>query len=129
MGVSWHEDTCSPVQPLLAPLFDTCSDLEVLSSLLKENKNSHDIVLDFFNNFSELSVTFEDFLRLGAAKLKPSTLKVLPNPDEALLKIVPKEFTSSENSLEVLLTPDFHTWDGQLEQWLDDGMSPTNYKN
>ena len=83
-------------------------------------------MLDFFNNFSELSVTFEDFLRLGVAKFKPSTLKVLPNPDEALLKIVPKEFTSSENSLEVLLTPDFHTWDGQFSNngWMMECPQP-----
>ena len=114
MGVSWHEDNCSPVQPLLAPLFDTCSDLEVLSSLLKENKNSHDIVLDFFDNFSEISVNFEDFLKLGTAVLKPSLIKDLPDADSALLEIKPKEFSLSDNSLEVLLTPDFHTWDGQF---------------
>ena len=126
MGVSWHEDTCSPVQPLLAPLFDTCSDLEVLSSLLKENKNSHDIVVDFFNDFSELSVNFEDFLKLGTAKLEPSIIKDLPNPDEALLKLEPKEFSSSESSLEVLLTPDFHTWDGQFSNngWMMECPQP-----
>jgi molybdopterin-containing oxidoreductase family iron-sulfur binding subunit len=126
MGVSWHEDNCSPVQPLLAPLFDTCSDLEVLSSLLKENKNSHDIVLDFFDNFSEISVTFENFLKLGTAVLKPSLIKDLPDADPALLEIKPKEFSISDNSLEVLLTPDFHTWDGQFSNngWMMECPQP-----
>ena len=52
--------TIAHLYNLLYPLFDTCSDLEVLSSL-QENKNSHDIVLDFFDNFSEISVPSKIF--------------------------------------------------------------------
>ena len=41
-------------------------------------------------------------------------LKQLPEADEAILKLESKDFNLSENSLEVLLVPDFHTWDGQF---------------
>ena len=126
MGTCWNQDTCFPVQPLLAPLFDTCSDLEVLSSLLKENSNSHDVVLNFFENFSEISENFENFLKLGIAKIKSASITDLPNVDQALLKIEPREFTLSENSLEVVLSPDFHTWDGQFSNngWMMECPQP-----
>ena len=114
MGTNWSEDICSPVQPIIAPLFDTCSDTEILSSLLGENKNSHDLLLEFFESDAGVSQKFEDFLKQGVANVEPSLLANLPNPDEAVLEISTDGITLSENSLEVLLIPDFHTWDGQF---------------
>ena len=49
IGNNWSEDICSPVQPIIAPLFDTCSDTEILSSLLGESKNSTTFCLNFSN--------------------------------------------------------------------------------
>ena len=51
---------------------------------------------------------------MGVSPAKASLLKQLPEADEAILKLESKDFNLSENSLEVLLTPDFHTWDGQF---------------
>ena len=65
---------------------------------------------------------------MGTAVLKPSLIKDLPDADSALLEIKPKEFSLSDNSLEVLLTPDFHTWDGQFSNngWMME--CPANHK-
>ena len=114
IGCNWSEDTFSPTQPLLAPLFDTLSDLEILSSLSGDTKNSHDLVRDFIDGFDDIKGKFEDFLKLGVSPSKASRLKQLPEADESILKLESEDFNLSENSLEVLLIPDFHTWDGQF---------------
>ena len=114
IGCNWSEDTFSPTQPLLAPLFDTLSDLEILSSLSGDTKNSHDLVRDFIDGFDDIKGKFEDFLKLGVSPSNASRLKQLPEADESILKLESKDFNLSENSLEVLLIPDFHTWDGQF---------------
>ena len=114
IGTNWTEDTYSPVQPLLAPLFDTLSDLEILSCLLGEEKNSHDLLQEFFETHSELKGNFERFLKNGVAKANPKILSDLPDADQAILKIEKEDLNLSGSSLEVLLIPDFHTWDGQF---------------
>ena len=114
IGCNWSEDTFSPTQPLLAPLFDTLSDLEILSSLSGDTKNSHDLVRDFIDGFDDIKGKFEDFLKLGVSPANASRLKQLPEADEAILKLESEDFNLSENSLELLLIPDFHTWDGQF---------------
>ncbi len=114
LGETWIHDTYVPTQPLLAPLFDTLSDLEILSSLFGNIKKSYDIVKEYYESNTDISENFEDFLKLGVANTTPSTLKTLPDADSAILKINKKKFELSESSLEVLLTPDFHTWDGQF---------------
>ncbi|MEC8419605.1 MAG: TAT-variant-translocated molybdopterin oxidoreductase [Verrucomicrobiota bacterium] len=114
IGTNWTEDTYCPVQPLLAPLFDTMSDLEMFSCLLGEEKKSHDLFREFFDSHSELKGNFDGFLKLGVANASPRILADLPSADQAILKIEKDDFNLSGSSLEVLLVPDFHTWDGQF---------------
>lgn len=115
LGTTWSEDSYAPVQPLLAPLFDTLSDIEVLSSLLGKNSNSHDIVVEFFEQEPELNDSFENFLKHGVAKRKSANLNNLPDGNDALSKIAKiSDLKLSQDSLEVLLVPDFHSWDGKF---------------
>ena len=115
IGSNWSEDTFTLLHNhYLLSLFDTLSDLEILSSLSGDTKNSHDLVRKFIDGFSEIKGNFEDFLKLGVSSTNVSLLKQLPDADEAILKVESKDFNLSENSLEVLLIPDFHTWDGQF---------------
>ena len=71
-------------------------------------------MLEFFESEAGVSEKFEDFLKHGVANIEPSLLSILPKPDEAVLEISTDDITLSENSLEVLLIPDFHTWDDQF---------------
>ena len=56
-----------PVQPLIAPLFDTKSDIECLLSLSGNSKNSHDYIQFLFEK-NGAAMPFKDFLRLGVFK-------------------------------------------------------------
>ncbi len=114
IGKTWTQDAYAPTQPLLSPLFDTLSDLELLSSVLGEIKNSHDIVKSYFDEIPDISENFDNFLKHGVAPAKIASLKDLPNADSAILKIEGDQIEISASSLEVLLVPDFHTWDGQF---------------
>lgn len=127
IGKNWEEDTYIPTQPLLAPLFDTISDLEILSSMNGDSKNSHDIVLEYIEKQSDFPLSFENFLKMGVANATPKSIADLPNSDDAILNIVAEEVVVSEDSLEVLLTPDFHTWDGKFSNngWMMECPHPT----
>lgn len=124
-GITWDGSTIVPVQPLIAPLFDTVSDIELLLKLIDSDKSSYDFVVSLQEKRST-SVSFEDFLRLGVEKLKPSIYsdKVsLTSLDQFKGKIADKP--SSEN-LEVLLIPDFHAWDGRFANngWMQECPDP-----
>ena len=126
IGTTWSEDALLPTQPLLAPLFDTVSDIEILSSLENESKKSHDIVKSFYEGLKGISDTFENFLKLGLTGVIPNKLSNLPNSKNAILNLTPNEVDLSHNSLEVLLIPDFHTWDGQFSNngWMMECPNP-----
>ena len=76
-------------------------------------KKSHDLFREFFDSHSELKGNFDGFLKLGVANASPRILADLPSADQAILKMK-DDFNLSGSSLEVLLVPDFHTWDGQF---------------
>ena len=114
LGCTWSNDYIAPVQPLLAPLFDTLSDVEVISSILGKTENSHDVVEGFFDQLDELNESFENFLKLGILNRQSSILSELPDADGPILKLTANDIIPSTDSLEVLLIPDFHAWDGQF---------------
>ena len=69
------------------------------------------------------------FLNLGLQMQAQGFLQIYLVPIRQFLKIEKDDFNLSGSSLEVLLVPDFHTWDGQFfKQRMDDGMSSSNYQ-
>ena len=124
-GKTWDGAAIVPVQPLLAPLFETLSDLEVLLTLVGSTQSSHDFIKSLKNKRSS-SETFADFLRLGLEKQKPThhlskiSLTEVLNFKENLTK------QPSLDNLELLLIPDFHAWDGRYANngWLQECPDP-----
>ena len=114
LGYSWDQSCITPVQPLIAPLYDTISDIELLAAVNKNTSSSHDLVVAAYNNLSNTDVAFDDFLRIGIHKIKQSFKTVFPDTSPFLQKLKPANLQLDESSLEVLLTPDFHTWDGRF---------------
>lgn len=129
LGTTWDEKSTVPVQPLLAPLFDTKSDLECLLALLGSEKGVHSLVKSEYEELKEDSTTsFDDFLRLGVHENSRATL--LPNDEIALestlLELKKKPYHSSISDLEVVLIPDFHSWDGRYANsgWMQECPNP-----
>ena len=124
-GVTWDGSTIVPVQPLIAPLFDTVSDIELLLKLNDSEKSSYDFVLTLQEQRST-SESFEDFLRLGVEKSKPITYTA--KVQLALLDQFKGNIAEqpSSNNLEVLLIPDFHAWDGRFANngWMQECPDP-----
>lgn len=124
-GVTWDGTAIVPVQPLLAPLFETISDLELLLTLLGSDENSHDFVQSLHNNRASDN-SFEDFLRLGVEKQNPNYFSDSVDLSQLIddNNILPK-LPSFEN-LEVLLIPDFHSWDGRFANngWMQECPDP-----
>ena len=113
LGTTWDLSAVVPVQPLIAPLFDTLSDVEVLSILAGEKSNSYDLVVSEYDQLKGKKNSFEDFLKYGVHRI-PRKWKNEPlNFKSSLLEQKPKEFSFSLDSLEVVVIPDFHTWDGK----------------
>lgn len=124
-GVTWDGSAIVPVQPLIAPLFDTVSDIELLLKLNDSKQSSYDFVLTLQEQHSS-SESFEDFLRLGVEKSKPitHTAKIqLSTLDQFKDKIAEQP---SSQKLEVLLIPDFHAWDGRFANngWMQECPDP-----
>ncbi|MBT5716746.1 MAG: TAT-variant-translocated molybdopterin oxidoreductase, partial [Opitutae bacterium] len=124
-GQTWDGTAIVPVQPLVAPLFDTISDIELLLSLIGSDVSSHDFVLSLQEKRSAKK-SFKDFLRLGVEKLKPTIQS--SKFELSKLNQFKDETTkqpSSEN-LEVLLVPDFHAWDGRFANngWMQECPDP-----
>jgi MoCo/4Fe-4S cofactor protein with predicted Tat translocation signal len=129
LGTTWDEKATVPVQPLLAPLFDTKSDLECLQALLGSEQDAHALVKSGHGEYKgENTESFDDFLRLGVHE--NSRAVAISNdgidPGSALLELEQKPFHSSIGDLEVLLVPDFHSWDGRYANngWMQECPNP-----
>ena len=124
-GETWDGTGIVPVQPLLAPLFETMADLELLQLLLGSSQNTHDFVKSLQEKRSSTD-SYEDFLRLGVEKQIPTYYsKEIPLSELSKYKEqIPKPPTL--DSLEVLLIPDFHAWDGRYANngWMQECPDP-----
>ncbi len=127
IGKTWDQTALVPVQPLIAPLFDTISENKLLCHLLGDESSDHDLVRDLQISISG-NLSFEDFLRLGCSDLKAVNGKNV-DPSKALLRLSVQDSKSpvfSENNLEVLIIPDFHAHDGQYANngWMQECPDP-----
>ena len=127
LGTTWDQSSIVPVQPLIAPLFDTISEASLLSHLVGEEKDDHSLVKNLHSQYSN-GGDFNDFLRLGVLATKPATFTSL-EATKALLSIKPGKVKASkltEDNLEVVIIPDFHAFDGQFSNngWLQECPDP-----
>ena len=113
IGTTWDLSSIVPVQPLIAPLFDTISDIEFLARLVGDDSDSHSLVTAAFENISSGKQSFDDFLRLGILKNKRNFKNSPINFNKPILELSESSNEFSLSSLEVVLIPDFHTWDGR----------------
>jgi MoCo/4Fe-4S cofactor protein with predicted Tat translocation signal len=129
LGTTWDQSSFVPVQPLIAPLFDTISEASLLSHLVGEQKDDHSLVENLHSQYSN-GGDFNDFLRLGVLATKPVTFTSL-DATKAILSIKPGKVKSSkltEDNLEVVIIPDFHAHDGQYANngWMQECPDPIN---
>lgn len=124
-GITWDLSNIVPVQPLIAPLFETLSDIELLLHMLGSDESSHNFVKSLqVDRNSENS--YADYLRLGVEKNKNKVFSSKVSTD------ILTQFTDnlppapSFESLEVLLVPDFHAWDGKYANngWMQECPDP-----
>ncbi len=139
LGLTWDNETLVPVQPLIAPLFDTKSDVDCLLRILGDSEDAHNLTKSLFEKISD-KVSFDDFLRLGVAPYKPtgsmfssaekmaSGSKEFLSPElrSFLLASSPVAPRLSDQNLEILLVPDFHCWDGRFANngWMQECPDP-----
>ena len=125
-GLTWDQSAYLPVQPLLAPLFNTFSELDFLALLAGDSKDSHALIQATFKERAK-GVPFDDFLRKGVLEQKipvvapELALTALAEFKESVLPAAP-----SEKALDLFLTPDFHTWDGRYANngWMQECPEP-----
>ena len=127
LGKTWDHSAIVPVQPLIAPLFDTISEASFLSHLIGQEKDDHGLVKNLHSQNSN-GGDFKDFLRLGVLATKPALFTSL-DATKPLLSIKPgtvKSSKLSEDNLEVVIIPDFHALDGQYANngWMQECPDP-----
>lgn len=122
---TWDEKAIVPVQPLLAPLFDTVSDLDALLGISSSDQNAHDLVKSIHSAIKEAK-PFDDFLRLGAHELTPSFFEDSVELGNYFEELQLEGSSPDRDNLDLLLVPDFHTWDGRFVNngWMQECPHP-----
>jgi len=122
---TWDEATIVPVQPLIAPLFDTASDLELLLSLIGSSQSAHDLVKAMHSELKGAK-SFDDFLRLGVHPAKPIFHSKPIEFAEYFNELELDKNSIGADSLDLLLIPDFHAWDGRYVNngWMQECPNP-----
>ena len=127
LGETWDFQSIVPTQPLIAPLFDTKSDIECLLSILGRTESSRDFALSSFESTISNS-DFANFLRLGIHQNpeSKSSDNISADSKTAILSISKGDITLDADNLEVVLVPDFHSWDGRYSNngWLQECPDP-----
>tara|TARA_B100001094_G_scaffold290867_1_gene308778 strand:+ start:75 stop:3506 length:3432 start_codon:yes stop_codon:yes gene_type:complete len=125
-GRDWSHSSYFPIQPLISPLFETFSELEFLCRLAGIEDDPRSLVEKKFNELSEKTISFEDFLRVGLLRLEQKFEPVNFDLSKILEFNLLLPAVPSNDSLEVLLVPDFHTWDGRYSNngWMQECPDP-----
>ena len=125
LGGTWDQRATVPVQPLIAPLFDTASDLELILALAGSNQTPHDLVKDMHGNL-EGAKPFDEFLRLGMHSEKPVFQTNAIELNEYFKDLSFETSATGTDNLDLLLIPDFHAWDGRFinNGWMQECPNP-----
>ncbi len=122
------DGTYSTVQPLIAPLYDSKSQLEVLNLLLGVEVSSHDYVKNTFFTFSrsnenKWNKTLHDGI-LADSNFRPSKVRL----NASRLSQNLKTFTAfvNDDNIEVNILPSSSTFDGQFSNngWMMESPDP-----
>jgi molybdopterin-containing oxidoreductase family iron-sulfur binding subunit len=131
------DGTYVPVQPMIAPLYDGLSELEVLALLAGDGKDARDLVRETFDGIARATgkeptqAAFDAWLAEGV--LPGTAFPAAPVPAAADRPIPPPPAVS-RSSLEVRLVPSAHAGDGAYANnaWLleqPDPMAKTCWEN
>ena len=125
-GRDWSHSAYFPIQPLISPLFETFSELDFLCRLAGIEDDSRSLVEKKFLELSENKKSFEDFLRVGLLRLEQKFEPVNIDLSEIIELYSSPVPLPNQDSLEVLLVPDFHTWDGRYSNngWMQECPEP-----
>ena len=122
---TWDQKATVPVQPLIAPLFDTASDLELILALIGSAQSPHELVKALHSDLDGAK-PFEDFLRLGVHPEKPTFYTKTIQLAGYFKDLTPVTNVTGPDNLDLLLIPDFHAWDGRYVNngWMQECPNP-----
>ena len=122
---TWDQKATVPVQPLIAPLFDTVSDLEMILALVGSDQTPHELVKSLHSDL-EGAKPFDDFLRLGVHPEKPSSHSKVIQLADYFKDLDPATNLTGPDNLDLLIIPDFHAWDGRYinNGWMQECPDP-----
>ena len=122
------DGSVSLVQPLIRPLYDGKSDIELLSLLMGKSDTGYSIVRQYYQSkMGALESVWKSWLHEGvvAGPSQPTSVYVNSAVVAALLRdtTVP---VRPKNELEFLITPSYSVWDGRLSNngWLQELPDP-----
>lgn len=124
-----HEGTASVVQPLINPLYDGKSAIELISGLTDEPRFGYDLVRDHWlqNGLNNDEIAFNRALHDGV--IANSELPAIANQlavNAAALAASPAAAVPNGNSVEIIFRPDPHVRDGRFSNngWLQELPKP-----
>ena len=122
---TWDQRATVPVQPLIAPLFDTISDVELILALVGSDQTPYDLVKAIHADLDQPK-SFDDFLRLGVHPEKPIFQTKVIELAGYFNDLAPMTSKTGPGSLDILLIPDFHAWDGRYVNngWMQECPNP-----
>lgn len=123
-----YDGTASIIQPIISPLYDGKSAIELLSGLIEVPRDGYTIVSDYWsrqgftgpNDFNKMlhdGVVANTAAKPKSVTLNPAALTALPPPAAVTL---------DNSSIEVTLRPDPNIWDGRHSNngWLQELPKP-----
>lgn len=126
-----YDGTVSMVQPLIAPLYGSHTDHEIIAVLAgRAGMSSHDLVRAYWRSQRpEKGKAFEDFWETSLYEgfIANSTLPAITvSMQSAFLRQPPTQYAGDPNSLEVVFRPDPSVGDGRWNNnsWLQELPKP-----
>ena len=122
-----YDGTASIVQPVIAPLYESKSTIEVIGDLLREySVNSHDRVRDFWKSkhAGDFESFWNDSLKKGVVPETRFTILTALKPNGSTQVEITKP--QAPEIIEAMFLPDPMTWDGRYANnaWLQELPRP-----
>lgn len=126
-----EDGTASIIQPLIAPLFNGKSDVEVLELLRGQSRSDYDIVRATWRGDkaeAEFEKAWRRALHDGLWEASAAAPEALTPAPDAVAKAVQAFAGAAKEGMEVTFRPDVHAWDGRFANngWLQELPDPMN---
>lgn len=125
-----YDGSYVPVQPMIMPLFEGFSELEVLGYVAGESQpNPYEMVRETFNS-GQSKMSFEEWLALGVEGVSHFSEASVSFDNGKLKTLIADEGLDlrefSKNNLEVRFVPSNQVWDGRYANngWLQECSDP-----